>query len=109
MLQKGWGPSLKRSRALLSYLQLITSCADLDYRLIFPRWDIVAIILSVFLMTYTYIEAKSNYHRGSILILSYLVLVSGFYYAPNRSDEDEFMAGYFQPIAQSLGSFFSLH
>ncbi|TBU24061.1 hypothetical protein BD309DRAFT_1077685 [Dichomitus squalens] len=77
------------------------------FTLIFPRWDIVAIILSVFLMTYTYIEAKSNYHRGSILILSYLVLLSGFYYAPNRSDEDELMAGWFQPFAQSLGSFFS--
>lgn len=38
-------------------------------RLVFPRWDVIAIILSVFLMTYTYIEAKSNYHRGSILIL----------------------------------------
>ena len=80
---------------------------DSDRRLIFPRWDIIAIILSVFLMTYTYIEAKSNYHRGSILILSYLVLVSGFYYAPNRSDEDE-MLGFFGPLTQSLsglGSF----
>ena len=38
-------------------------------RLIFPRWDVVAIILSIFLLTYTYIEAKSNYHRGSILIM----------------------------------------
>jgi Ca2+/H+ antiporter len=38
-------------------------------RLIFPRWDVIVIILSVFLMTYTYIEAKSNYHRGSILVL----------------------------------------
>jgi Ca2+:H+ antiporter len=36
----------------------------------------------MFLMTYTYIEAKSNYHRGSILILSYCVLLAGFYYAP---------------------------
>ena len=41
--------------------------------LIFPRWDVIAIILSMFLMTYTYIEAKSNYHRGSILILRLLV------------------------------------
>ncbi|KAH9924675.1 uncharacterized protein BXZ73DRAFT_50347 [Epithele typhae] len=56
------------------------------FTLIFPRWDIIAIILSVFLMTYTYIEAKSNYHRGSILILSYLVLASGFYYAPARTE-----------------------
>ncbi|KDR82647.1 hypothetical protein GALMADRAFT_57297 [Galerina marginata CBS 339.88] len=52
------------------------------FSLIFPRWDVIAIILSMFLMTYTYIEAKSNYHRGSILILSYLVLISGFYFAP---------------------------
>ena len=25
-------------------------------------------------MTYTYIEAKSNYHRGSILILRYVLI-----------------------------------
>nr|GAT59679.1 predicted protein [Mycena chlorophos] len=56
------------------------------FTLIFPRWDVVAIILSMFLMTYTYIEAKSNYHRGSILILSYLVLVAGFYYAPGTDE-----------------------
>ncbi|KAI0731979.1 hypothetical protein C8Q72DRAFT_185394 [Fomitopsis betulina] len=58
------------------------------FTLIFPRWDVIVIILSVFLLTYCYIEAKSNYHRGSILILSYLVLVSGFYFAP-REKEDE--------------------
>ncbi|TFK40690.1 hypothetical protein BDQ12DRAFT_679869 [Crucibulum laeve] len=52
------------------------------FTLIFPRWDVIAIILAMFLMTYTYIEAKSNYHRGSILILSYLVLTAGFYFAP---------------------------
>ncbi|KAI6158846.1 Sodium/calcium exchanger protein-domain-containing protein [Pisolithus thermaeus] len=43
------------------------------FTLVFPRWDAVVIILSVFLMTYTYIEAKSNYHRGSILILRYVI------------------------------------
>ncbi|KAF8134027.1 hypothetical protein EV363DRAFT_1258711 [Boletus edulis] len=58
-----------------------------SFTLIFPRWDVVVIILAVFLMTYTYIEAKSNYHRGSILILSYLVLISGFYFAPRVSDD----------------------
>lgn len=40
--------------------------------LIFPRWDVIAIILGIFLLTYTYIEARSNYHRGSILVLSYV-------------------------------------
>ncbi|KAL4251846.1 Ca(2+):cation antiporter (CaCA) family protein [Abortiporus biennis] len=62
------------------------SVAD-TFTLIFPRWDVIVIILSVFLLTYTYIEAKSNYHRGSILILSYLVLTSGFFFAPQRSEE----------------------
>ncbi|WFD31003.1 hypothetical protein MSPP1_002032 [Malassezia sp. CBS 17886] len=62
---------------------------DHTFMLIFPRWDIIAILLSIFLLTYTYIEARSNYHRGSILILAYLVLVSGFFFAP-KHDPDEF-------------------
>ncbi|KAJ1303135.1 hypothetical protein OPQ81_011335 [Rhizoctonia solani] len=67
--------------------QKMGTSAD-TFTLIFPRWDVIAIILSIFLLTYTYIEAKSNYHRGSILILSYLVLVSGFYFAPPPSSPD---------------------
>ncbi|KII86807.1 hypothetical protein PLICRDRAFT_113470 [Plicaturopsis crispa FD-325 SS-3] len=59
------------------------------FTLIFPRWDVIVIILSMFLMTYTYIEAKSNYHRGSILILSYLVLAAGFYFAPHVAADVE--------------------
>ncbi|WWC68422.1 calcium/proton exchanger [Kwoniella pini CBS 10737] len=58
------------------------------FTLIFPRWDVIAIILSIFLLTYTYIEARSNYHRGSILILAYIVLIMGFYYAPVRAEGD---------------------
>jgi len=54
------------------------------FTLIFPRWDVIVIILSIFLLTYTYIEAKANYHRGSILVLSYLVLTAGFFFAPYR-------------------------
>ncbi|KAF9906045.1 hypothetical protein BX616_000823 [Lobosporangium transversale] len=52
------------------------------FNLIFPRWDVFAMLFSVFLLTYTYIEGKSNYFKGSILILSYLVLMAGFVYAP---------------------------
>ncbi|TFK48657.1 hypothetical protein OE88DRAFT_1633953 [Heliocybe sulcata] len=58
------------------------------FTLIFPRWDVVVIILSIFLLTYTYIEAKSNYYRGSILILSYLVLTSGFFFAPHQANAE---------------------
>ncbi|KAH9065400.1 hypothetical protein EDB87DRAFT_1803373 [Lactarius vividus] len=58
------------------------------FTLIFPRWDVIVIILSIFLLTYTYIEAKANYHRGSILVLSYLVLTAGFFFAPHRSGDE---------------------
>lgn len=47
----------------------LTPDAD-SSRLIFPRWDVISIILAIFLLTYTYIEARSNYHRGSILLLA---------------------------------------
>lgn len=86
---------------LVSWKPIVPPASLIDVRssLIFPRWDVIALVLSMFLMTYTYIEAKSNYHRGSILILrsvvlliskeftlmssiSYLVLTSGFYFAP---------------------------
>ncbi|KAI9279772.1 Sodium/calcium exchanger protein-domain-containing protein [Sporodiniella umbellata] len=53
-----------------------------SFSLIFPRWDVISVIFSVFLLTYTYQEGKSNYFKGSILILSYLVLVAGFFYIP---------------------------
>ncbi|KAL0960822.1 hypothetical protein HGRIS_005841 [Hohenbuehelia grisea] len=72
------------------------------FTLIFPRWDVIALILSMFLMTYTYIEAKSNYHRGSILIMSYLVLTAGFYFAPPTKAEIEIGNGF----AQSASTIF---
>ncbi|KAF9185833.1 hypothetical protein BGZ51_002434 [Haplosporangium sp. Z 767] len=53
------------------------------FNLIFPRWDVFSMLFSVFLLTYTYIEGKSNYFKGSILILSYFVLMAGFFYAPS--------------------------
>ncbi|KAG0041382.1 hypothetical protein BGZ83_001885 [Gryganskiella cystojenkinii] len=52
------------------------------FNLIFPRWDVISMLFSVFLLTYTYIEGKSNYFKGSILILSYCVLMAGFFYSP---------------------------
>ncbi|EIN12705.1 hypothetical protein PUNSTDRAFT_82032, partial [Punctularia strigosozonata HHB-11173 SS5] len=75
------------------------SVAD-TFPLLFPRWDVIVIVLAVFLMTYTYIEARSNYHRGSMLILSYLVLVVGFFFAPYRPDElDNGLRSFGQPSA----------
>ncbi|ORY24674.1 hypothetical protein BCR39DRAFT_472108 [Naematelia encephala] len=73
------------------------------FTLIFPRWDVIAIILSIFLLTYTYIEARSNYHRGSILVLAYVVLVLGFYYAPPRSQGDPSTDSRIEPALVAQG------
>jgi Ca2+:H+ antiporter len=51
------------------------------FNLIFPQWDMVTVILCVFLLSYMYGEGKSNYFKGSILLLSYLVVVVGFWFS----------------------------
>ncbi|XP_014560525.1 hypothetical protein COCVIDRAFT_34483 [Bipolaris victoriae FI3] len=53
--------------------------ANQSFTLIFPQWDMITVILCVFLLSYMYGEGKSNYFKGSILILSYLVVIAGFY------------------------------
>jgi len=55
--------------------------ADVKPALIFPQWDMVTVILCIFLLSYVYGEGKSNYFKGSILILAYCVVVAGFYFA----------------------------
>ncbi|OAK97889.1 hypothetical protein IQ06DRAFT_280708 [Phaeosphaeriaceae sp. SRC1lsM3a] len=57
------------------------------FTLIFPQWDMVTVILCVFLLSYMYGEGKSNYFKGSILILSYLVVIVGFYLSGFNDDE----------------------
>lgn len=78
---------------------------ELIKSLIFPRWDVIAIILSIFLLTYTYIEARANYHRGSVLVLAYLVLIMGFYYAPTRmtTDGNDFVGATEVPVGGGDG------
>lgn len=39
----------------------------------------VSVILCVFLLSYVHGEGKSNYFKGSILVLTYLVVVIGFF------------------------------
>lgn len=59
------------------------------FTLIFPRWDVIAIIFAIFLLTYTYIESRSNYFRGTLCVLSYVVLISGFVFAPATGDTED--------------------
>lgn len=57
------------------------SVEDHTFSLIFPQWDMVTVILCVFLLSYMYGEGKSNYFKGSILLLSYLVVIVGFFFS----------------------------
>ncbi|KAF9298380.1 hypothetical protein BGZ74_009393 [Mortierella antarctica] len=73
-------PAMVAVSAWLNYGQELSW--KFAFNLVFPRWDVISMLFSVFLLTYTYIEGKSNYFKGSILILSYFVLMAGFYWAP---------------------------
>ncbi|QLL33129.1 hypothetical protein HG536_0E00390 [Torulaspora globosa] len=55
------------------------SIRDMMFPLVFPKWDLIASMASVFLFTYLYAEGKSNYFKGSMLILLYVITVLGFY------------------------------
>ncbi|ODQ81213.1 hypothetical protein BABINDRAFT_160601 [Babjeviella inositovora NRRL Y-12698] len=50
------------------------------FTLVFPKWDLIATIMSVYLFTYVYAEGKSNYFKGCILILTYFIIMLGFWY-----------------------------
>ncbi|KAK9471232.1 Sodium/calcium exchanger protein-domain-containing protein [Dipodascopsis tothii] len=54
---------------------------DFTFSLVFPRWDLVVVVLCVFLLSYIYAEGRSNYFKGSILILSYMVAMGGFWFS----------------------------
>jgi Ca2+:H+ antiporter len=59
----------------------IEDVARYTFSLLFPQWDMVTVIICVFLLSYMYGEGKSNYFKGSILLLSYLVVVTGYYFS----------------------------
>lgn len=59
----------------------VEQIARYTFSLLFPQWDMVTVILCVFLLSYMYGEGKSNYFKGSILLLSYLVVISGYYFS----------------------------
>lgn len=66
------------SLVIFSVLKGFTNVEQI-FSLIFPRWDIVATLVSIYLFTYIYAEGKSNYFKGVILILIYVVVLVGFY------------------------------
>jgi len=50
------------------------------FTLIFSKWDVVTIIIGVFLLSHVYTEGKSNYFKGAMLLMAYLVFVISYYF-----------------------------
>ncbi|KAL8948167.1 MAG: hypothetical protein Q9222_005618 [Ikaeria aurantiellina] len=65
----------------------------------------VTVILCVFLLSYVYGEGKSNYFKGSILVLTYLVIVVGFYVSGFSSDMNVMGIDRFDTLALGKESF----
>lgn len=82
---------------------LDSNIQDYMFTLIFPRWDLFMVIFCVFVFSYIYAEGKSNYFKGSILVLSYLVVMLGFYFSGNKS-EDGVVSGSYAYYAALLNS-----
>lgn len=57
-----------------------------SFTLVFPRMDMFSVLFSVFLITYIYIEGKSNYFKGMILVLTYIIWLSAFILEPPLSE-----------------------
>jgi Ca2+:H+ antiporter len=74
-------PTLVLYSAVIGRYIDVDDLVDHTFSLIFPQWDMVTVILCVFLLSYLVNEGKSNYFKGSILVMTYLVVVMGFYYS----------------------------
>jgi Ca2+:H+ antiporter len=57
-----------------------------SFTLMFPQWDVYTVFFSVFLLSYTYLEGKSNYFKGALLSFAYLTLIISFYFAPSSHE-----------------------
>lgn len=52
--------------------------------MVLPQWDMFVVIFSVFLHGYMQNEGRSNYFKGSILLLSYVAVMIGFFLSGKR-------------------------
>ncbi|MCJ1356968.1 MAG: hypothetical protein MMC33_006964 [Icmadophila ericetorum] len=92
-------PALVLFSAFYSGYYTPEELANHTFNLIFPQWDMVTVILCVFLLSYVYGEGKSNYFKGSILLLTYLVIVVGFYLSGYSSDMEAMGIDRFDTLA----------
>ncbi|KAI6754562.1 hypothetical protein HG530_012314 [Fusarium avenaceum] len=57
---------------------------DYVFTMVLPQWDMFVVIFSVFLHGYMQNEGRSNYFKGSILLLSYVAVMIGFFLSDKR-------------------------
>lgn len=74
--------------ALVFFTAMVTSTYEnsqiYSFNLIFPQYDMVTVIMTVFLWSFINTEGKSNYFKGSILCMTYLVIMMGFFFSGAR-------------------------
>jgi Ca2+:H+ antiporter len=80
-----------------------TNLLEHTFQLIFPQWDMVTTILCVFLLSYICTEGKSNYFKGSILVLTYAVVLLGFYLSGYVTDTDTLGVNPYDTLALNPG------
>ncbi|GKU05813.1 unnamed protein product [Fusarium langsethiae] len=54
------------------------------FSMVLQQWDMFVVVFSVFLHGYMQNEGRSNYFKGSILLLSYTVIMVGFFLSGER-------------------------
>ncbi|KXS18252.1 hypothetical protein M427DRAFT_225441 [Gonapodya prolifera JEL478] len=55
------------------------------FTLVFPTLDCFAMMISLLLLSWVYSEGTANYFKGAMLLLTYFVIMSVFYFAPRES------------------------
>ncbi|KNE61103.1 calcium/proton exchanger [Allomyces macrogynus ATCC 38327] len=71
--------SLIQIPALIAFSWYVQPAAV--FTMVFPQFDMYTIFFAVFLLCWIYIEGKTNYFKGSILSLAYVVLIAAFFFA----------------------------
>lgn len=67
--------------ASLGYTKYATgNISEYVFTMLFSTWDVWTSITCILLYTNVHAEGKSNYFKGSVLLLAYAVLVTGYYF-----------------------------
>jgi Ca2+:H+ antiporter len=52
-----------------------------EFTVVFQDWDLYASFFGLFLLSNIYTEGKSNYFKGALLLLIYLLIIAAYLFA----------------------------